>query len=183
MCKHNYKSRYTQIPWHNFRDNHLMEKKHTSFVVDELEKLLEEGNAHVSFDKAVKGLHAPLLSKVPDGSAYSIWQLMEHVRITQWDILEFSKGPGHKSPKWPDEYWPKDPAPPNEHAVKKSLQQIASDRKAFIGLLRDAGEDIYKPFPYGDGQSLFREALVLADHNSYHTAEIVLTRRVLGAWD
>jgi hypothetical protein len=154
-----------------------------SLIIRELEALLDEGNAHASFDRAVKGLPASLLSKVPDGSAYSIWQLIEHIRITQWDILEFSKGPGHKSPKWPEEYWPKDPAPPNEHAIKKSLQQIASDKKAFIDLLRQADADIYTPFPYGDGQSLFREALVIADHNSYHTAEIILTRRVLGAWD
>ena len=167
---------------HNFRGGSGMEQ-HTSFIIRELEFLLEEGNAHATFDKAVKGLPPALAGKVPDGSAYSIWQLIEHIRITQWDILEFSKGPGHKSPQWPDEYWPKHPAPPNEHALKKSLQQIASDRKAFIALLHQAGENIYKPFPYGDGQSLFREALVIDDHNSYHTAEIILTRRVLGAWD
>jgi hypothetical protein len=154
----------------------------TSFVIDELETLLEEGNAHASFETAIKGLPTPLLGKVPDGSAYSIWQLVEHIRIAQWDILEFSRGPGHKSPQWPDEYWPKDPAPLNAHALKRSLEQIAADRKAFIGLLRKAGESIYKPFPYGDGQSLFREALVIADHNSYHTGEIILLRRVMGAW-
>ncbi len=156
---------------------------HTTFIIEELEMLLEEGNAHATFEKAIKGLPLPLLGKVPDGSAYSIWQLVEHIRITQWDILEFSKGPGHKSPGWPDEYWPKDPAPPNAHALKKSLEQIVSDRKAFIALLSEAGESIYKPFPYGDGQSLFREALVIADHTSYHTGEIILLRRILGAWD
>ncbi|HEY4208659.1 MAG TPA: DinB family protein [Puia sp.] len=155
----------------------------TTLIIRELEALLDGGNAHAGFDKAVKGLPAALLDKVPEGSAYSIWQLIEHIRITQWDILEFSKGPGHKSPEWPSEYWPKDPAPLNAHALKKSLEQIASDRKAFIDLLHESGDDIYKPFPYGDGQSLFREALVIADHNSYHTAEIILTRRVLGAWD
>lgn len=154
----------------------------TSFVIDELETLLEEGNAHASFGSAIKGLPAPLLGKVPEGSAYSIWQLVEHIRIAQWDILEFSRGPGHKSPQWPDEYWPKDPAPMNAHALKRSLEQIAADRKDFVRLLRKAGEDIYKPFPYGDGQSLFREALVIADHTSYHTGEIILLRRVMGAW-
>jgi hypothetical protein len=154
----------------------------TPFIIRELELLLEEGNAHASFDRAVKGLTAALAGKIPDGSVYSIWQLMEHIRIAQWDILEFSKGPGHKSPPWPDGYWPKDPVPPNEQALKKSVQQITSDRRAFVELLRQAGEDIYKPFPHGDGQSLYREALVIADHNSYHTAEIILTRRLLGAW-
>jgi hypothetical protein len=154
----------------------------TPFIIRELEFLLEKGNAHATFDKAVKGLPASLTGKIPDGSAYSIWQLIEHIRITQWDILEFSKGPGHKSPEWPDEYWPKDPAPPNEHAFKNSIHQISSDRKAFISLLHQAGEDIYKLFHWGDGQSLYREALVIADHNSYHTAEIILTRRILGIW-
>ncbi|MBN9384339.1 MAG: DinB family protein [Chitinophagaceae bacterium] len=155
---------------------------HTDFIIDELVALLEEGNAHASFEKAVKGLTIPFLSKVPDGSAYSIWQLIEHIRIAQWDILEFSKGPGHKSPEWPDGYWPKDPAPPNEHAVKKSVQQVMTDRNAFIRLLHQAGENIYKLFPYGDGQSLFREALVIADHTSYHTGEIILLRRIMGIW-
>jgi len=167
---------------HSFRIAIFMQDT-TTFIIHELEFLLEKGNAHATFDKAVKGLPVPFFSQVPDGSAYSIWQLIEHIRITQWDILEFSKGPGHKSPRWPDEYWPEHPALPNEHALKKSLQQITSDRKAFIALLHVAGEDIYKPFPYGGGQSLFREALVIADHNSYHTAEIILTRRILGAWD
>lgn len=152
------------------------------FIIDELTALLEEGNAHVSFERGVKGLPPHLLSKVPEGSVYSIWQLIEHIRITQWDILEFSKGPGHKSPEWPGEYWPKDPAPPNEHAVKKSIQQIISDRNAFVKLLHQAGENIFKLFPYGDGQSLFREALVIADHTSYHTGEIILLRRLLGVW-
>lgn len=156
---------------------------HTSFIIKELVALLEEGNAHASFEKAIKGLPTPLFGKIPEGSAYSVWQLVEHIRIAQWDILEFSKGPGHKSPKWPDEYWPKDPEPPNAHAFKKAVEQIAADRKAFVGLLQDAGEDLYKPFAYGDGQSLFREALLIADHTSYHTGEIILLRRILGAWD
>jgi len=155
---------------------------HTPFIIDELTALLEEGNAHAPFEKAIKGLPTPLLSKVPEVSAYSIWQLVEHIRITQWDILEFSKGPDHESPQWPEGYWPKEAIPPHAHSWKESLDQITKDRKEFIKLLHKAGEKIYTPFPYGDGQSLFREALVLADHNSYHTAEIVLTRRVLGDW-
>lgn len=152
------------------------------FVIAELKELLETGNAHAPFEKAVMDVPPQLLGVLPEGSAYSIWQLTEHIRIAQWDILEFSRNPDHVSPAWPDEYWPKDPAPPNAQSWKKTLDQIAADKKAFIALLHKAGAEIYTPFPYGDGQSLFREALVLADHNSYHTAEIVLTRRVLGAW-
>jgi hypothetical protein len=153
-----------------------------SFVISELEDLLEKSNAHASFDKAVKGVDQKLLGVVPQGSVYSIWQLTEHIRITQWDILEFSKGPDHESPQWPEGYWPKEAVPPHAHSWKETLNQITKDRKEFIQLLHKAGEKMYIPFPYGDGQSLFREALVLADHNSYHTAEIVLTRRVLGNW-
>lgn len=152
------------------------------FVIKELEDLLNKGNAHAPFERAIKGVDQKLLGLVPTGSAYSIWQLVEHLRITQWDILEFSKGPDHESPHWPDGYWPKEPAPPNAHSWKETLDQITKDKKEFIQLLHKAGEKIYTPFPYGDGQSLFREALVLADHNSYHTAEIILTRRVLGDW-
>lgn len=151
-------------------------------VVSELEELLKRGNSHAPFERAVKDVDPKLLGTVPKGSAYSIWQLTEHIRITQWDILEFSRDANHKSPKWPDEFWPKDAAPPDAHSWKNTVDQIVADRKAFIALLHKAGEEIYTPFPYGDGQSLFREALVLADHNSYHTAEIVLTRRILGNW-
>ena len=157
-------------------------KEPTHFIISELEELLKKGNAHAPFEKAVKDVNPKLLGTVPKGSAYSIWQLVEHIRITQWDLLEFSRDPNHKSPEWPDEYWPKDPAPPDAHAWKKTLDQIASDKKAFIDLLHKSGSAIYTPFPYGDGQSLYREALVMADHNSYHTAEIVLTRRILGDW-
>ncbi|HEX9509510.1 MAG TPA: DinB family protein [Puia sp.] len=153
-----------------------------SFVISELAMLLERGNAHASFEKAVKGIPQKLLGKVPQGSAYSIWQLVEHIRITQWDIMEFSRDPDHKSPKWPEEYWPEAEAPENAKAWTDSLEQIEKERKEFVKLLHKAGDGIYTPFPYGDGQSLFREGLVLADHNSYHTGEIILLRRILGDW-
>jgi len=152
------------------------------FVISELEILLEKGNAHATFEKAVKDIPQKLLGKVPQGSAYSIWQLVEHIRITQWDLLEFSRNPDHESPKWPEGYWPEAVAPENAKAWSASLEQIAKERKEFVKLLREAGEEIYTPFPYGDGQSLLREALVLADHNSYHTGEIILLRRILGDW-
>lgn len=155
---------------------------HTQFVITELESLLNGGNAHADFDQAVKGVKHEILGKVPKGSAYSIWQLAEHIRIAQWDILEFSKNQDHKSPGWPEGYWPKDPEPPDSQAWKKTLDSIQADRKAFIALLHKAGTEIYKPFSHGEGQSLFREALVIADHNAYHTGEIILLRRILGDW-
>lgn len=153
-----------------------------SLVIDELEDLLNKGNAHVSFDEAVKGVPQDLLGKIPDGLPYSIWQLVEHIRIAQWDILEFCRNTYHKSLEWPKDYWPKEPAPPHTGDWKKSIDQIHADRVAFIQLLHNAGDGLYIPFAHGHGQSLFREALVIADHTSYHTGEIILLRRLLGNW-
>jgi len=174
--------------WYWFCANSCMKntsatKGQTSFVIRELEEVIRKGNAHASFDEAVKGIRPELIGVVPDGLPYSLWQLIEHIRITQWDILEFSRDPLHKSPKWPDGYWPKEPEPAHPGDVKKSVEQMAADRKAFIGLLHDAGEEIYTPFAHGDGQSLFREALLIADHTSYHTGEIIILRRLLKDWD
>jgi DinB family protein len=155
----------------------------TSFVIKELEGVIRKGNAHASFDEAVKGIKPDLVGVVPDGLPYSLWQLIEHIRIAQWDILGFSRDPLHKSPKWPDEYWPKQPAPSDFGDVKKSIELVAADRNAFIGLMQQAGEEIYTPFEHGDGQSLFREALLIADHTSYHTGEIIILRRLLKDWE
>ena len=155
----------------------------TSFVIKELEEVIRTGNAHAGFDEAVKDISADLYGVVPEGLPYSLWQLIEHIRITQWDILEFSRDPHHKSPQWPDEYWPKEKAPAHSGDVRKSIERMAADRQAFIGLLHAAGEGIYTPFAHGDGQSLFREALLIADHTSYHTGEIIILRRLLKDWD
>src|ERR1700735_2113832 len=155
---------------------------HTDSIIKELEAGLQGGNAHASFDDAVKDVHHDLLGNIPAGLAYSIWQLVEHIRITQWDILEFSRNPHHTSPHWPDDYWPQQKAPAKSGDWKKSLDQIAADRKTFIALLHKAGEEIYTPFPHGDGQSLFREALLIVDHTSYHTGEIIVLRRLLKSW-
>lgn len=158
-------------------------KGHVSFVIKELEAVIKKGNAHASFDEAVKGIKPDLIGVAPDGLPYSLWQLIDHIRITQWDILEFSRDPHHKSPKWPDDYWPKEKVPAHPGDVRKSIEQMAADREAFIGLLHDAAEEIYTPFTHGDGQSLFREALLIADHTSYHTGQIILVRRLLKNWD
>lgn len=158
-------------------------KSVTSFVVRELEDLIRKGNAHASFEDAVEDVPAELLGKVPDGLPYSIWQLVEHIRITQWDILEFSRDAKHVSPPWPSGYWPTAAAPAHAADFEKSVQQVLADRKAFIALLHSSSEEIYTPFAHGDGQSLFREALLIADHTSYHTGELIVLRRLLGDWD
>lgn len=151
-------------------------------VLEQLIAVITQANAHVTFDQAVENIAFKNTGVRPRNLPYSIWELVEHIRIAQWDILEFSKGPAHKSPKWPNEYWPKHRVPDNEEAWRKSLEQIKSDRNEFIQLLTEAS-DIYTPFTYGDGQNLVREALLIADHTSYHTGQIILLRRLLEDWD
>ncbi|MBS1501016.1 MAG: DinB family protein [Bacteroidetes bacterium] len=157
-----------------------MNDKEHEILVNELLKLLSGGSAHMGFNDAVDGLPAELRSVKPDNLPYSIWQLVEHIRIAQWDMLEFSKGENHKSPDWPEGYWPKEPAPASDEAWERSLKQIGDDLGEFTALLKRG--DIYRAFPHGHGQSILREALQIADHNAYHTAEIIVIRRLLGAW-
>ena len=149
-------------------------------VTDEIINLLKGGRAHAGFDDAVAGMPFKLTGVKPEKLPYSIWQLVEHIRIAQWDMLQFSRDGNHQSPKWPDDYWPKEAAPADKEAWENSIKQIHQDLDEFIGLLKK--EDIYTPIPHGDGQTILREALQLADHNAYHTGEIIAVRKVLGAW-
>ncbi len=152
-------------------------------VIENLVNLLNEGSAHASLDDALENIPFNLLGEKPGDLPYTIWQLAEHIRIAQWDILEFSRDAKHVSPMWPDGYWPSETKPESKALWQKCTLQIINDRKTFIGLLKNAGNNLYKPFDHGDGQSLLKEALVLADHNSYHTGEIIIVRRLLGAWN
>lgn len=155
---------------------------------NELEKqlvdLLKGGNAHANFDDVVKDFPADRRGVKPAGMPYSGWQLLEHIRIAQHDILRFSKNHDGKyhSPKWPESYWPESPEPPNEKAWSESIRHIKADLKEFEELLKDHKNDLAAPFPWGDGQNLLRQALLIADHNAYHLGEIVALRRVLGIW-
>lgn len=154
-----------------------------SVVIKELETAITKGNAHASFEDAVKDIPHELLDQVPKGLPYSIWQLVEHIRITQWDILDFCRNPKYKSRNWPDDYWPKEKGPAHTGDFKKSVDQTLADRKEFIALLRKAGdEELYTPFQHGDGQNLFREALLIIDHTSYHIGELIVIRRLLHNW-
>jgi hypothetical protein len=155
---------------------------HDKALREHLVKLLTGSEAHADFETAVKDLPAKLRGKVPHGSAYSPWQLLEHLRIAQWDILEFSKDARHKSPEWPKGYWTESAEPPNDGAWDKSVAAFRHDLKAMSDLVSDAGADLYAPLPHSDGQTLLREALLLADHNAYHVGQLVLVRRLLGAW-
>ena len=151
-------------------------------IVEELTSLISKGNAHASFEDAVAGISMDLLTVVPDRLPYSIWQLAEHIRIVQWDIVEFCLHEDHQSPKWPDEYWPAAVDQIEKEQWESILNDISRDRQRFFDLLKDEKNDLYKPFPYGDGQNIFREALLIADHNAYHTGEIIIIRRLLNDW-
>ena len=149
-------------------------------LVKELSKLLLGGNAHADLKTALDGLPAKLRGVKVDKLPYTIWQLVEHIRIAQWDMLNFCIDPNHKSPKWPDDYWPKEPAPKNDEAWDDSIEQINNDIDEFISTLEHS--NLYEPIPGGSGQTILLEALQLADHNSYHTGEIIAIRRLLDAW-
>lgn len=155
----------------------------TAAVREQLVALLTGSNAHQSFEDAVYDLPAPLRGVTPDKLPYSIWQLVDHIRIAQWDILEFSRNPAYESPAWPTGYWTPDAAPAGEAAWQQALAQIEQDRDAFVALLHDPDRDLYAPFAHGNGQNLLREALLIADHTAYHVGEIIIIRRLLGAWD
>jgi len=144
--------------------------------------LLKGGNAHVDFESAFKDFPTELRGKRPKGTQHSPWEVLEHLRIAQWDILEFSRNPKHKSPDFPDGYWPRTPAPPDEEAWDKSIRSFRKDLKAMCDLVADESTDLFARIPHGDGQTILREALLTADHNAYHLGEAVLLRRLLGAW-
>src|SRR6201996_268614 len=157
-----------------------MDNQH-KILVNELVKLLNGGNAHAGLEEVLENLPSNLRGVKPDKLPYSIWQLVEHIRIAQWDMLNFCLDPNHKSPKWPDDYWPKETAPKDDEAWNDSIEQINNDMDEFIGHLEHT--DLYEKIPGGDGQTVLLEALQMADHNAYHTAEIVVIRRLLGAWE
>jgi len=148
----------------------------------EVGKLLGGGSAHADFDKAVADFPAKLRGVRPEGSPHSGWELLEHLRIAQRDMLEFSRTPQHESPEWPAGYWPARAAPDSDEAWDASVAAFRADLRAMHELVGDPKADLFTPFPWGDGQTLLREALQLADHNAYHIGELVFLRRLLGAW-
>jgi DinB family protein len=156
--------------------------KESSALRQHVLDLLRGGNAHTNFEKAVANLPSNLRGKKVKGAPYTAWQLLEHLRIAQWDILEFSRNPKHVSPKWPDGYWPKTEAPPNPTAWNNSVRSFRGYLKAMARLVADPKIDLLARIPHGDGQTVLREALLVADHNAYHIGQLVLLRRLLGAW-
>jgi hypothetical protein len=159
-----------------------MANQNDSALREHLVDLLTKAHAHATFDDAVKGLAPELQGKVPKSAEHSPWQLLEHLRIAQWDILEFSRNPKHESPKWPEGYWPKEKAPADDKSWDKSVRAFRRDLKEMVELVQDEKTDLFAKIPHGDGQTIFREALLIADHNAYHIGQLVLLRRLLGAW-
>jgi DinB superfamily len=159
-----------------------MANKNDAALRETLVNLLQEGQAHATFDAAVKGLPVELRGKTPKGAEHSPWQLLEHLRIAQRDILEFSRNPDHQSPKWPEGYWPDSKAPADDKSWDKSIRNFRKDLKALCDLISKESTDLFKKIPHGDGQTILREALLTADHNAYHIGQLVLVRRLLGAW-
>ncbi len=145
-------------------------------------ELINGGHAHVDFDTAVRGLSPALRGKRPKGADHSPWEILEHLRIAQWDILEFSRDAGHESPDWPSGYWPATPTPPDAKAWDKSVRAFRRDLTTMCDLVKNPATDLYAPIPHGSGQTILREALLVADHNAYHLGQLVLIRRLLGAW-
>jgi len=145
-------------------------------------ELLRGGHAHADLDSALADFPPKLRGKKPKGAEHTAWQLLEHIRIGQWDILEFSRNAKHVSPKWPEGYWPKTEAPPSVAAWNTSIRRVRADQKAMEKLVASNKTGLFAPIPHGTGQTLLREALLVADHNAYHIGQLVLLRRLLGAW-
>jgi len=144
-----------------------------------LAKMLTEPNAHLTFEQAIGDFPLQHCGTALDSCAHTAWQLLEHLRICQWDILEFSRDSNHVSPKFPDGYWPETATPPNDEAWIKSITQFKNDLQQMCDLISDESNDLFAKIPHGDGQTLLREALVLAKHNSYHLGQMVMLKRAL----
>jgi hypothetical protein len=149
---------------------------------EQLVYLLKGGGAHVHFMDALEGFPAGKYGVFATGLPHTGWQLLEHARIAQWDILEFSSNPKHVSPDFPAGYWPKTPMPASEAAWKESVEAFQRDLTAMVKLVQNPRTDLFAKIPHGDGQTILREALLLADHNAYHLGQLVDLRRALGTW-
>ena len=155
---------------------------HDLALREQLVALLKGGGAHVHFMDALDGFPEAKRGSFVEGLPHTGWQLIEHVRIAQWDILEFSRDAKHVSPGFPEGYWPKTPVPPDQAAWQKSVEAFQHDLQEMIRLVNNPKTDLYKVIPHGDGQTILRQALLLADHNAYHLGQLIDLRRALGAW-
>ena len=147
-----------------------------------LAKLLDADTAHVNFEKTIGGWPAAHRGVKPEGAPHTAWQLLEHLRIAQWDILEFCRNPKHVSPEWPSGYWPSGAVPPNAEAWDRSVKALRADCEAMQKLVENPKTNLFARIPHGTGQTILREVLLAADHIAYHLGQLVLLRRLLGNW-
>jgi hypothetical protein len=159
-----------------------MTDAHQTSLRQHLLDLVDGGNAHAKFEDVVAGIPAELRGQKPSGFPHSPWMLLEHMRIAQWDILEFCRNRKHVSPKWPDGYWPEKQAPASSTAWEESIKSFRADLKAVQDLVKSPKADLFAKIPWGEGQTILRETLLVADHNAYHLGQLVDLRRLLGAW-
>ncbi len=150
---------------------------------EQLVWLIETGHAHISFEDAIANLPSEFRGQKPANVEHSPWQLLEHLRLCQWDILEFSRDAAHVSPAFPDGYWPSADGPPSESAWDESIAAFLANRQEMVDLVRDPDTDLFRPIPHGDGQTILREALLVADHNAYHIGQLIILRKALGCWE
>ena len=155
---------------------------HLEGLREQLARLLDWHDAHADFDTAIDGLPPALRGRVPEGLPYSPWQLVEHLRLAQHDILDFCRNPEYEEMSWPADYWPSEAEPPSARAWDESIAAYRRDREALRALALDPAADLFAPIPHGSGQTLLRELLLVADHTAYHVGQLVAVRRLLGAW-
>ena len=166
-------------PRRNLPDPRAKEK----VLREHLVNLLAGHGAHIEWKAMFAGVPQKLRGLRPDGLPHSIWDLLEHMRIAQWDILEFSRDAKHVSPEWPAGYWPGAQTQPSAKAWDKSLKAFARDLAEMQKLVKNPRTDLFCPIPHATGQTILREALLLADHNAYHLGQVLMVRRMLGNWN
>ena len=152
-------------------------------IRDHIVKLLGWEEAHVGFDTAVADLSAELRGRRVPGFAHSAWELVEHLRLAQRDLLDFCRDPGYQAPKWPDDYWPASAAPPDATSWDRSIAAFKADRRELQAFVADPAIDLPARIPHGTGQTYLRSILLVADHNAYHVGQLVALRQQLGAWE
>jgi DinB superfamily len=156
-----------------------MAKQETISLRKHLAEMLRMKGAHLNLEEALSGFPVAMRGAKPAGAPHSAWQLLEHMRIAQEDILDFSRNPKYRHKKWPDDYWPETDDPPSDEAWEKSVRLFQSDLKEMQDLVADTKHDLLARIPHGAGQTLLREALLVADHNSYHLGQLVLLRKMM----
>ena len=153
-----------------------------SVMREQLLALLRGGNAHLGFENAVADFPIGHINTKPPNVDFTPWHILEHLRIAQWDILEFIRNPDHESPKWPEGYWQDPTEQADEVRWQQTLDEFRADMKALQDLVANPNTDLYAPLPHAPGYTILREILVVADHNAYHIGEFAILRQVMNTW-